>query len=81
MKNLTLNIKPEDTIGEEIASQIRMSGTTFTITMVEDCDGFETAILRDDICGDMTIIQSIANEIKVTHLDTNEIEAIKAIIL
>jgi hypothetical protein len=29
----------------------------------------------------MTIIQTIANEIKVTHLDTNEIEAIKAILL
>ena len=81
MKNLTVNIKPEDTIGEEIASQIRMSGTTFTITMVDDCDKFETAILKDNICGDITIIQSTTNGIKVTHLDTNEIEAIKAIIL
>jgi hypothetical protein len=48
--------------------------------MTEDCEGFETAILHDDVCGDLTIIQSIANEIKVTHLDENEIEALKAIL-
>ena len=71
----------QKTIGDEIAEQIRMTGTTFTITMTEDCEGFETAILKDDICGDMTIIQSIANEIKVTHFDTNEIEALQAIII
>jgi coproporphyrinogen III oxidase-like Fe-S oxidoreductase len=71
----------QKTIGDEIVEQIYMTGTTFTITMTEDCETQPTAILRDDICGDMTIIQSIANEIKVTHLDTNEIEAIKAILL
>jgi len=71
----------QKTIGEEIAMQIRDMGTTFTITMINDCDGFETAILRDDVCGDMTIIQTIADEIKVTHLEANEIEAIKAILL
>jgi hypothetical protein len=77
----SLKLQPETTIGEEIAMQIRGAGTTFTITMTEDCEGFETAILHDDVCGDMTIIQSIANEIKVTHLDANEIEALKAILL
>ena len=71
----------QKTIGDEIVEQIYMTGTTFTITMTEDCEAQPTAILRDDICGDMTIIQTIANEIKVTHLDTNEIEAIKAILL
>ena len=71
----------QKTIGDEIAEQIRSTGTTFTITMVEDCDGFETAILKDNECGDMTIIQSIANEIKVTHLDPAEIEALQAIII
>jgi coproporphyrinogen III oxidase-like Fe-S oxidoreductase len=71
----------QKTIGDEIVEQIYMTGTTFTITMTEDCETQPTAILRDDICGDMTIIQTIANEIKVTHLDTNEIEAIKAILL
>jgi hypothetical protein len=77
----SLKLQPETTIGEEIAMQLRGMGTTFTITMIDDCEGFETAILRDDVCGDMTIIQSIANEIKVTHLDANEIEAIKSILL
>ena len=70
----------KQTIGDEIAEQINWTGTTFTITMVEDCEGFETAILKDDICGDMTIIQSIANQIRVTHLDPAEIEALKVIL-
>jgi hypothetical protein len=77
----SLKLQPETTIGEEIAMQIRGTGTTFTITMIDDCEGFETAILRDDVCGDLTIIQTIANEVKVTHLDTEEIEALKAILL
>lgn len=77
----SLKLQPETTIGEEIAMQLRGMGTTFTITMADDCEGFVTAILRDDVCGDMTIIQSIANEIKVTHLDENEIKALKAILL
>ena len=71
----------QKTIGEEIAEQIHMTGTTFTITMVEDCEGQPTVLLKDNVCGDMTIIQSIANEIKVTHFDTNEIEALQAIII
>ena len=76
-----MKIEHEKTIGEEIAMQIRGSGTTFTITMTEDCEGFETALLLDNVCGDLTIIQTIANEVKVTHLDVNEIEAIKAVLL
>jgi hypothetical protein len=77
----SLKLQPETTIGEEIAMQIRGSGTTFTITMTEDFEGFETAILHDNVCNDITVIQTIANEVKVTHLDANEIEAIKAVLL
>jgi hypothetical protein len=76
----SLKPKPKTTIGDEIALQIREMGTTFTITMISDCEKFETAILRDNHCGDMTIIQSIANEIKVIHLLENEIKAIKSIL-
>jgi len=75
-----MKIEHEKTIGEEIAMQIRGAGTTFTITMTEDCEGFETAILYDNVCDDITIIQTIANEIKVTHLDAQEIEAIKSVL-
>lgn len=80
MKNPTLNINPADTIGNEIVEQIHMTGTTFTVTMVEDCEGQPTALLKDNVCGDLTIIQSIANQIKVTHLDAAEIEALKEIL-
>lgn len=73
--------KNQHTIGDEIVEQIYMTGTTFTITMVEDCDGQPTALLKDNVCGDATIIQSIANKIRVTHLDPAEIEALKAILL
>jgi hypothetical protein len=75
-----MKIEHEKTIGEEIAMQIRGAGTTFTITMTDDCEGFETAILYDNVCDDITIIQTIANEIKVTHLDAQEIEAIKSVL-
>ena len=71
----------QKTIGDEIEEQIYMTGTTFTIKMVEDCEGQPTVILKDNDCGDMTIIQTIANEIKVTHLDNDEIEAIKDVLL
>jgi hypothetical protein len=77
----SLKLQPETTIGEEIAMQIRGAGTTFTVTMTEDLEGFETAILHDNVCNDITVIQTIANEVKVTHLDVNEIEAIKAVLL
>jgi hypothetical protein len=49
--------------------------------MTEDLEGFETAILHDNVCDDITVIQTIANEVKVTHLDVNEIEAIKAVLI
>jgi hypothetical protein len=75
-----MKIEHEKTIGEEIAMQIRGTGTTFTITMTEDLEGFETAILYDNVCDDITIIQTIANEVKVTHLDAQEIEAIKSVL-
>ena len=71
----------QKTIGDEIAEQIRMTGTTFTITMTNDCDGVESAILKDNDCGDITIIQDYGECLKVMFLDTNEVEAIKAILL
>lgn len=71
----------KQTIGDEIAEQINWTGTTFTITMTEDCEGQPTVLLKDNVCGDATIIQSIANQIRVTHLDPAEIEALKAILL
>ena len=70
----------KQTIGDEIAEQINWTGTTFTITMVEDCEGQPTVLLKDNVCGDATIIQSIANQIMVTHLDPAEIEALKVIL-
>jgi len=76
-----MKTKHEKTIGDEIAMQIRGTGSTFTIIMTEDFEGFETAILHDNVCNDITVIQTIANEVKVTHLDVNEIEAIKAVLL
>ena len=69
------------TIDKAIIDQIRCTGTIHSITITDDCEGFETCILKDQVCGDMSIIQSIANEIRVTHIDTNEIEALKAILL
>jgi hypothetical protein len=75
-----MKTKHEKTIGDEIAMQIRGTGSTFTITMTEDLEGFETAILHDNDCNDITIIQTIANEVKVTHLDAYEIEAIKSVL-
>jgi hypothetical protein len=77
----SLKLQPETTIGEEIAMQIRGAGTTFTVTMTEDLEGFETAVLYENVCNDITVIQTIDNEVKVTHLDANEIEAIKAVLL
>ena len=75
------NIKPEKTIGEEIAAQIRGTGSTFTITMTDDYDGCESVILRDDDCGDITIIQEYGEGPKVMFLDNNEVRALKNILL
>ncbi len=75
------NIKPEKTIGEEIAAQIRGTGSTFTITMTDDYEGCESVILRDDDRGDITIIQEYGEGPKVMFLDANEVQAIKNILL
>jgi hypothetical protein len=75
------NIKPEKTIGEEIAAQIRGTGSTFTITMTDDYDGCESVILKDNDCGDITIIQEYGEGPKVMFLDTNEVQALKAILI
>lgn len=74
-------MKHEKTIGEEIAAQIRGTGSTFTITMTDDYDGCESVILRDDDCGDMTIIQDYGEGPKVMFLDNNEVAALKSILL
>ena len=69
------------TIDKAIIDQIRGTETRHTIRLTNCLDGYETCILKDQECGDMSIIQSIAGEIRVTHIDTNEIEALKAILL
>jgi hypothetical protein len=74
-------MKHEKTIGEEIAAQIRGTGSTFTITMTDDYDGCESVILRDDDCGDITIIQEYGEGPKVMFLDNNEVRALKNILL
>jgi len=48
--------------------------------ITEDCEGFETCVLKDQDCGDMCIIQSIGGEISITHIDTNEVDALKAML-
>jgi hypothetical protein len=77
----SLKPKPKTTIGDEIAMQIRGTGGTFTITMTEDHEGCESVILKDNECGDITIIQEYGEGPKVMFLDTNEVAAIKAILL
>lgn len=69
------------TIEETIIDLLRGTGTIHSITITDDCEGFETCIIKDQTFGDMSIIQSIADEVTVTHLDNNEIEALKAILL
>jgi hypothetical protein len=69
------------TIDKAIIDQIRCTGTIHSITITEDCEGFETCILKDQECGDMSIIQSIGGEISITHIDNEEIQALKAILL
>ena len=77
----SLKPKPKTTIGDEIAAQIRGTGSVFTIVMTADCEGFESAILKDNDCGDITVIQEYGEGPKVIFLDPNEVEAIKAILL
>jgi hypothetical protein len=70
----------QKTIGDEIAAQIKGTGSVFTIVMTNDCDGVESAILKDNDCGDITIIQDYGEGLKVMFLDTNEVEAIERIL-
>jgi hypothetical protein len=76
-----MKTKTNKTIGEEIAAQIRGTGSTFTITMTDDYEGCESVILRDDDCGDITIIQEYGEGPKVMFLDNNEVQALKNILL
>jgi hypothetical protein len=46
-----------------------------------DYDGCQTAILKDNDCGDMTIIQDYGEGTQVMFLDTNEVQALKAILI
>lgn len=69
------------TIDKAIIDQIRGTGTIHSITLTNDVEGYETCILKDQICGDMCILQSYDDKITTMHIDTNEIEALKAILL
>ena len=71
----------QHTLGDEIIDQIRGTESIFTVAMIIDEDGCESAILKDNDCGDITIIQSYGEGIKTTFLDTNELNAIRRIIL
>ena len=74
-------MKHAKTIGEEIAAQMRSTGSTYTIVMTADCEGFESIILKDNDCGDITIIQEYGEGPKVIFLDTEEVEGLKRILL
>ncbi len=76
-----MKTKHEKTIGEEIAAQIRGTGSTYTITMTMDYDGCQTAILKDNDCGDMTIIQDYGEGPEVMFLDPEQVAALKHILL
>jgi hypothetical protein len=76
-----MKIKHEKTIGDEIAMQIRGTGSTYTITMTTDCDGFDTAILKDNDCGYITFIQEYGEGPKVMFLDEEQVEGLKRILL
>ena len=70
----------QKTIGDEIAEQIRSTGSIFTIAMTADCEGYESAILKDNDCGDITIIQDYGEGPEVTYIDPEQVEAIKTIL-
>jgi hypothetical protein len=76
-----MKTKHEKTIGDEIAAQIRGTGSTYTITMTMDYDGCQTAILKDNDCGDMTIIQDYGEGPEVMFLDPEQVAALKHILL
>jgi len=70
----------QKTIGDEIAEQMRSTGSVFTITMTADCEGYESVILKDNDFGDITVIQDYGEGPKVTFLDTEQVEAIKKVL-
>jgi hypothetical protein len=70
----------QKTIGDEIASQIRGTGSTYTITMTTDCDGCDCVILKDNDCDDIVIIQEYGEGPEVMFLDPEQVEAIKSIL-
>jgi hypothetical protein len=74
-------MKHAKTIGEVIAEQMRSTGSVFTILMTADCEGYESVILKDNDCGDITIIQEYGEGPKVIFLDTEEVEGLKRILL
>jgi hypothetical protein len=75
-----MKTKTNKTIGDEMAEQMRSTGSIFTLLMTADCDGCESVILKDNDCGDITIIQDYGEGPKVTHIDPEQVEAIKSIL-
>ena len=73
--------KHEKTIGEEIAAQIRGTGSTYTITMTTDFDGCDCVILKDNDCDDIVIIQEYGEGPEVMFLDPEQVAALKHILL
>jgi hypothetical protein len=69
------------TIDKAIIDQIRGTETRHTIRLTNCLDGYETCILLDQECGDMCIIQSYDNKITTTHIDENEVAALKSVLL
>jgi hypothetical protein len=69
------------TIDKAIIDQLRGTETRHTIRLTTCIDGWETCILLDQECGDMCIIQSYDNKITTTHIDSNEMEALKSVLL
>jgi hypothetical protein len=69
------------TIDKAIIDQIRGTETRHTIRLTTCIDGYETCILLDQECNDMCIIQSYDNKITTTHIDSNEMEALKSVLL
>ena len=69
------------TIDKAIIDQIRGTETRHTIRLTTCIDGYETCILLNQECNDMCIIQSYDNKITTTHIDENEMIALKSVLL
>ena len=70
----------QKTIGDEIAEQMRSTGSIFTIAMTADCEGYDSVILKDNDCGDITIIQDYGEGPEVTYIDPEQVKVIKTIL-